>query len=474
MNYDSVWNNFLEMISHQVTPVVYNAWFKDTKLGNIDKGVAKVIVPYAAMKNSLMSTYYDTIIDILNKITNNCNELKVYLLSEYEEEIRKEEQNQVKIEQAIMPEINISNTYSREDEYVTYNNLKKEYTFDTFVVGDSNRFAYMSALQVAERPAIVYNPLFIYGRSGLGKTHLMHAIGNYIVENSNKKVLYITTEDFKQDFINITKRDKDKSKEENLDYIDFFKKKYRDIDVLMIDDIQFLENANKTQDEFANTFNSLFYNQKQIIICSDRSANDIKNLEDRLKTRFNWGLTVPIEPPEFELKVSIIKKKIKSDELYLNIADELIELIAAFCGNDVRNIEGSIRRIQAYCAMMNIKDINDIVIKDALQDYTTNIDYTSNNIYKIQSEVANYFKVTVDDLKGKKRNPKILVPRQIAMYLCRIMLDETLEEIGKEFGGKDHSTVIHSFDKIDAEIKNNSQMNRIVTELQRNINVNKR
>lgn len=471
MNYDNIWTNFLNLISSQVTPVVFNAWFKDSSLAIIDNGVAKIIVPYAAMKNSLMSTYYELIIELLNKVSTNCVELKIYLKNEYDDE-KTSLENNLKQKEDIIP---ISKNEFYEDEntdYITFNNLKKEYTFENFVVGESNRFAYLSALRVAEKPAVVYNPLFIYGRSGLGKTHLMHAIGNYIVENSQKNVLYITSEDFKSDFINITK--KDKNKEDSLNYIDFFKRKYRDVDVLMIDDIQFLENANKTQDEFANTFNSLFYNQKQIIICSDRSANDIKNLEDRLKTRFNWGLTVPIDPPEFALKISIIKKKIKSDDLCLDINDDIIELIATFCGNDVRNIEGSIRRIQAYCAMMNIKDISDIIVRDALQDYTTNIDYSSNNIYKIQNEVANYFKVTVEDLKSKKRSVKIIYPRQVAMYLCRIMLDDTLEEIGKEFGGKDHSTVIHSFDKIDNEIKNNSQLKNIINNLEQTINVNKR
>lgn len=471
MNYEEIWNNFLNLIKEKVTPVVFNTWFKDSSLASIDKGIAKIIVPYPAMKHSLMTIYYEITLELLNKLSNNCDEIKVYLKNEYDEELNtlQLEKKTDKIEEFLKKDSYLSDF---DEEYVTFNNLKNEYTFETFVVGDSNRFAYMSALQVAERPAVVYNPLFIYGRSGLGKTHLMHAIGNYIVQNSSKKVLYITTEDFKSDFINITK--KDKNKEDSLNYIDFFKKKYRNIDVLMIDDIQFLENANKTQDEFANTFNSLFYNQKQIIICSDRSANDIKNLEDRLKTRFNWGLTVPIDPPEFALKISIIKKKIKSDDLYLNISDNIIELIATYCGNDVRNIEGSIRRIQAYCAMMNIKDINESVVKEALQDYTTNVDYSSNNIYKIQSEVANYFKVNVDDMKSKKRGAKIIYPRQIAMYLCRIMLDETLEDIGKEFGGKDHSTVIHSFDKIDGEIKNNSQLKLIINELQRNINVSRR
>ena len=475
MDYSSIWNNFLDAIKVQITPIVFNAWFKDTFLINISNGIAYIIAPYDTTKSWLTNNYYDLINDTLNKVVGNINDVKIFLKTEYEEEKRINQTNIINnIDENQQNDVDNIKKDEELIEYVTYNNLKKEYTFENFVVGNSNRFAFMSALQVAEKPASVYNPLFIYGRSGLGKTHLMHAIGNYIVENSNKKVLYISTEDFKQDFINITRKDKDKNKEENLDYVDFFKRKYRDIDVLMIDDIQFLENANKTQEEFTNTFNSLFYAQKQIVICSDRSANDIKNLEDRLKTRFSWGLTVPIEPPEFELKVDIIKRKIKSDEINLNISDEVIEIMAAYCGNNVRNIEGSIRRIQAYCAMFNIKEITDIVIKDALEDYTTIVEYSSNNIYKIQDAVAKEFKVSVDDMKGKKRNPKILIARQVAMYLCRVMLDDTLEEIGKEFGGKDHSTVIHSFDRIDTEIKNNSQLNKIVTELQRNINVGKR
>lgn len=474
MNYDSIWEEFLKIINTKVTPIVFNAWFNGTTLKDIKDGVARIIVPYNAVKTPFLG-YYDTVIDILNKITNCVNDMKLYLISEYEE-IEKEEMRSNINENNSINTLNtevINNNVDEEPEtYITFNNLRKEYTFDNFVVGDSNRLAWMSALQVAERPAVVYNPLFIYGRSGLGKTHLMHAIGNYIVENSNKKVLYVTTEDFIQEFINITK--KDKNKEENMEYIDFFKKKYRDIDVLMIDDIQFLEKANKTQDEFANTFNSLYYNQKQIIITSDKSANDIKNLEDRLKTRFNWGLTVCIDPPEFELKVSIIKKKIEDESLYFNISDDLIKLIATYCGNDVRNIEGSIRRIEAYCAMMSIKELNASVIEDALSDYTTNRDYSSNNVYKIQYEVSKYFKLDEKDLKGKKRRKDICFAREIAMYLCRIMLDETLEEIGQEFGGKNHATVIHAVNKIEHESKVNSQLNVIINDLKNNINVSKR
>lgn len=473
MNYDSIWEKFLDLIQTKVTPVVYNAWFFGTKLMDIKDGTARIIVPYNAVKKPFLG-YYDMIIDLLSQITSNVNDMKVYLLSEYEEIIMEERVNSeiINVESNKLEKSQEMIKSDEKEEYIAYNNLIKEYTFDSFVVGDSNRLAWMSSLQVAEKPAVVYNPLFIYGRSGLGKTHLMHAIGNYIVENSDKKVLYVTTEDFIQEFVNITK--KDKNKEENMEYIDFFKKKYRDIDVLMIDDIQFLEKANKTQDEFANTFNSLYYNQKQIIISSDTSPNDIKNLEDRLRTRFNWGLTVCIDPPEFDLKVSIIKKKIENEDLYFNIGDDLIQLIATYCGNDVRNIEGSIRRIEAYCAMMCIKELDASKIEEALSDYTTNRDYSSNSVYKIQYEVCKYFKIDEKDLKGKKRRKDICFARDVAMYLCRLMLDETFEEIGQEFGGKNHATVMHSVKKIENDLKGNSQLKIIINDLQKNINVNRR
>ena len=342
-------------------------------------------------------------------------------------------------------------------------NLNDKYTFENFVVGDSNRFAFSSCLAVAQNPGKLYNPLFLYGKSGLGKTHLMHAIGNYINATSNLKVLYITTDEFMNEFISITKDSG--NKEDNLNYIDLFKSKYRDVDVLMIDDIQFLGSATVTQQEFTNTFNSLYYNDKQIIICSDRSVDDLKMFADRLKTRFNWGLKAIIAVPEFELKVKIIKNKINNYDQALEISDEIIDFIASNCGSDVRNIEGAITRLFAYAAIWGIKQLTLENTLEALDEYTNNMLYVDKSINKIMSVVATYFNLTIDDLKGKKRSKQVANARMIAMYLCRILTDETYPRIALEFGGRDHSTIIHGYEKINEDIKNNGELEKIINEL---------
>ena len=332
------------------------------------------------------------------------------------------------------------------------------------MVGDSNRFAFSSCLSVAQNPGKLYNPLFLYGKSGLGKTHLMHAIGNYIVQNTNLRVLYITTDEFMNDFISITRDIR--NKEDNFNYFIYFKEKYRDVDVLMIDDIQFLGSANATQQEFTNTFNSLYYKEKQIIICSDRSVDDLKMFADRLRTRFNWGLKAIISVPEFDLKVKIIKNKIKTSDLAIDLSEEIIDFMASNCGSDVRNLEGMITRLAAYSAICNIKNYTLETAMEALDEYVNGMgQYTVNSIGKIINIVSQYFKLTPDDLKGKKRSKDIANARMIAMYLCRILTDETYPRIGLEFGGRDHSTVIHAYEKINEDIKNNGELEKIISEL---------
>ena len=306
----------------------------------------------------------------------------------------------------------------------------------------------------------------MYGNSGLGKTHLMHAIGNYIQKNSNKKVLYITTEQFVNDLILMYKKD---GSGDNISYIELFRKKYRDVDVLMIDDIQFLTGAIKSQKEFTNTFNSLYDNEKQIIICSDRSVDDIKELEDRLKTRFNWGLKVNISPPNYELKVNIIKQKIKISDLVIDLSDEIINYVASNCGSDVRNIEGFITRLIAYQAIMNISKLTLDDAIEALKEYTNSGLFTPNSIGKIQDCVAKYFNLSVDDLKGKKRNATITNARHIAFYLCRMMTDESYVKIGLEFGNRDHATAIHSFEKIKHDIEKNKDLGSTIIEIKSKI-----
>ncbi|MCI8445542.1 MAG: chromosomal replication initiator protein DnaA [Bacilli bacterium] len=334
------------------------------------------------------------------------------------------------------------------------------------MVGESNKFAKATALAVAEKPGFMYNPLFIYGNSGLGKTHLMHAIGNYIVKYSNKRVLYVTSENFVSDFIGINRRSKDGT---NFDSVDIFKKKYRDIDVLMIDDIQYLGSANQTQQEFFNTFNDLHGNNKQIIISSDRSPDDLKLLENRLRTRFNWGLIIDILPPDFKLRMDIIDKKIEGQAMAKNFPQDVKEYIASNCTSDIRKLEGAITRVFAYATIMSGSEITLDLAVEALKDYFVKSIVSKNKIDQVQQLVANHYNITVEDLKSKKRVASISVPRQIAMYICRTVLEESLPKIGIEFGGKDHTTVMHSVDKIKKELLNNSilemEIQKIVSQI---------
>ena len=457
MNVDILWSNFLTQIKDELTSLSFDTWFKDTKLYKLENGKAYIIVPMPIHKKHLSDNYSDLIIQKLNDVTNTNFEL-IFLLNE---EIESEES----------PPDNINKDQVINDgvpQEFEKTNLKSKYTFENFIVGDTNKFAQAAALSVAENPGHMYNPLFIYGNSGLGKTHLMHAIGNYITNNSNRKVLYVTSDQFIQDFIGINKKD---DKGTNFNYVDFFKKKYRNIDVLIIDDIQFLGGATQTQQEFFHTFNSLYNDSKQIIISSDRSPDDLKLLEDRLRTRFCWGLTVNIFPPDFTLRKEILKKKIVAGDFEKEIPDDVIEYIASNIGTDVRQLEGSITRLIAYSTIMGGVDITLDLAIEALKDFISKGMGEKNNIHRIQKIVADYFQISVEDIKSKKRSSNISFPRQIAMYLCRNMTSESFPKIGTEFGGKDHTTVMHSCEKIEKEIKVNKDLENIIEKLKKDIGV---
>ena len=407
-------------------------------------------------KKHLADKYSTLIVDKLNNITGTNFELDFIL----NDEIKELEEEKIK-----------QNTINEsENRGVPPNsfqsNLKSKYTFDNFIVGNSNKFAHAAALSVAENPGNMYNPLFIYGNSGLGKTHLMHAIGNYITMNSNRKVLYVTSDQFIQDFIGINKRDE---KGQNFNYVDFFKNKYRNVDVLIIDDIQFLGGATQTQQEFFHTFNTLYNDSKQIIISSDRSPDDLKLLEDRLRTRFCWGLTVNIFPPDFTLRTEIIRKKISAGNFEKEIPNDVIEYIASNIGTDVRQLEGSITRLIAYSTIMGGVEITLDLAIEALKDFINKGISEKNDIHRIQKIVSEYFQITVEDIRSKKRSSNISFPRQIAMYLCRNMTSESFPKIGTEFGGKDHSTVMHSVEKIEQEIKVNPDLAKIIDKLKNDI-----
>ena len=449
MNVESLWENFLEKIKSRISSLSYETWFKTTKLVSLDNNIAKVLVDLPIQKKQLQEVWHKTIVEVFSEITNTSFDFEFVLEDEMELT------NNIPVENIGVP----INTPEKS-------NLNSKYTFDSFIVGDSNRFAYMAAVSVAQNPGKAYNPLFIYGSSGLGKTHLMHAIGNFIIENSNKKVIYVTSEQFISDFLNMNKKDENGT---NFNYIDIFKNKYRKVDVLIIDDIQFLGGATQTQQEFFNTFNDLYDDNKQIIISSDRSPDDLKKLEDRLRTRFNWGLSVNIYPPDYEMRIEILKKKIIGQNMTGTISDDVVAYIANNCDSDVRQLEGALTRVIAYATMFNTQDIDLNLAIDALKDYLSKASFTKNNIQKIQQVVAEYYNITVEDLKSKKRKASIAFPRQIAIYLCRTLTNESFPKIGIQFGGRDHSTVMHSVDKIENELKTNPQFKNILENLKSKI-----
>ena len=457
MNVDILWSNFLDIISEQLSPVLFNTWFSETKLFRLNNGKAYVMVPLTVHKKHLTDNYYDLMVNTLSEVTGSIYDIELLLEDEVE---------QLKQEEIIIKAEQIADNKEKEVNKFR-SNLIPKLTFENFVVGNSNKFAHAAALSVAENPGNMYNPLFIYGNSGLGKTHLMHAIGNYMVANSNKKVLYVTSDQFMQDFVSITKRDG----KDNLGFIDLFKDKYRNIDVLIIDDIQSLSGANATQNEFFNTFNSLHNENKQIIISSDRSPDDLKVFEDRLKTRFCWGLTVNIFPPDFQLRTEIIKKKIVAGNFEEDIPEDVIQYIASNINTDVRNLEGAINRVLAYSTMMGGAEINLDLAIEALKDFVSKGMCEKDDVHRIQKIVSEYFQISVEDIRSKKRSSNISFPRQIAMYLCRTMTNESFPKIGTEFGGKDHSTVMHSVEKIENEIKVNKDLANIIEKLKKDIGV---
>lgn len=330
--------------------------------------------------------------------------------------------------------------------------LNPKYTFDTFVIGKGNQMAHAAALVVAEEPGSIYNPLFFYGGVGLGKTHLMHAIGHQMLAiNPQAKVKYVSSETFANDFINSIKN---KTSEE-------FRQEYRKVDLLLVDDIQFFADKEATQEEFFHTFENLYNDNKQIVLTSDRLPNEIPKLQERLVSRFAWGLSVDITPPDLETRTAILRKKAQAENL--EIPDDTLSYIAGQIDSNIRELEGALVRVQAF-ATMNSADITTSIAADALKS----LKGTSNSqlsISKIQDEVAKFYHIQLKDLKGKKRVKTIVVPRQIAMYLAREMTESSLPKIGAEFGGKDHTTVIHAHEKISQLMKSDSNIQQEIAEI---------
>ena len=420
-----------ELLKEEITIIAYEKWIRNLDIESADNKNIVLVASNPFQKESIISRYHDLLKNTFNYITNRNCDVQIILKDDITEEDMKV------AKQLSNPTISYPST------------LNPRYTFDSFVVGNNNRFAHAAALSVAEAPATAYNPLFIYGGVGLGKTHLMQAIANEILlNNRNAKILYVTSETFTNQLINAIKDGKN----------EMFRNKYRNIDVLLIDDIQFIAGKETCQEEFFHTFNTLHENGKQIIISSDKPPKDIKLLEDRLKSRFEWGLIADISNPDYETRLAILRKKAQLDNIIID--DEILSDIATKIDSNIRELEGVLTKLIANASLtgsqitmeMAEKAINDVVTK---KDKVLSLEL-------IQETVSKYFNVTVEELKGVKRSNDVTFPRQIAMYLCRNVAQLPLTKIGEGFGKRDHTTVIHACTKIEKELQNNVSTKRIV------------
>ena len=444
---NELYTRVMEELEKESTNIAFNTWLKPLKISAINDNHIVFEANNMYQKEMIESRYKDLILNTLQFVTNiNCTFSVVF-------DDSKEDQN------SEISSVNvISQTASSDDtDEITYNNssLNPKYTFDTFVVGSYNRFAHAAALAVGETPYTAYNPLFIYGSVGLGKTHLLHAIGNKILSNNRKtKILYVTSEKFTNQLINALKDAK----------METFRNKYREIDVLLIDDIQFIAGKERVQEEFFHTFNTLYENEKQIILSSDRPPRNINFLEDRLVSRFEWGLLADISPTDYETRLAILRKK--SQDANLDIDDFILSDIATKIDSNIRELEGVYQKIVAN-AFLTHDPITIELAESIINEFISKKDKKISSEY-IQETVAKYFSINKDDLSGSKRSNDIAYPRQIAMYLCRDIANMPYPKIGKDFGGRDHSTVMHACRKIEKEIREKDNT-RLIVESVKNI-----
>lgn len=439
---DEIWGRTLDILENELSRPSFETWLKSTRLLNFDGFNMLIGVPNEFAKDWLETRYYNLIKNTIQLIVDQDVRLKFILPSEKEYLLAKKTTDKKYGNGS-------SNTPSGDE----LPQLNSKYTFESFVVGNSNRFAHAASLAVSETPAKSYNPLFIYGGVGLGKTHLMHAIGHYVLQHSkHSRVLYVSSEKFTNELINSIRDDKTVE----------FRNKYRNIDVLLVDDIQFLAKKERTQEEFFHTFNALHEANKQIVISSDRPPKEIPTLEDRLRSRFEWGLITDIQPPDLETRIAILRKKASVENL--NLPDEVLIAIANKIESNIRELEGALIRVAAY-ASINKQVIDTQVVEEVLKDLIPSNKPPEITVARIQEKVANYFNLKTEDFKAKKRTRNVAFPRQIAMYLSRELTDLSLPRIGDQFGGRDHTTVIHACDKIANDLKTDSNLLQIINQI---------
>ena len=442
-------------IEHGLSDVSFKTWISPLEVYDVVDSTVYILVPLKASVDYITQKYLLPFQVCIAEITGKEFEVKFITIDE-SSKINKSTYNK---EESLKKNRIQNNVFEQA-------NLNPKYTFDTFVVGGNNNFAHAASLAVAESPGEIYNPLFLYGGVGLGKTHLMHSIAHFILEKDpTKKVLYVTSETFTNELIEALKTGRS-----NNEPMSAFKKKYRDIDVLLVDDIQFIIGKESTQEEFFHTFNHLHSGGKQIIISSDKPPKDIETLEARLRTRFEWGLIADISSPDYETRMAILRKKEELDGLEkYHISNEVMHYIASNVKSNIRELEGSLNKLIALHKLKK-EDINIMLAAEALKDIVSpheNRQITPELILEVVSE---HFSITISDLKSGKRNSNIAIPRQVAMYLCRTMTDTPLKSIGIMLGGRDHSTVSHGVEKVAEEIKSDEAFNNTVEIIKKKLN----
>lgn len=411
-DYRSIWSRVLDSIRGELDQASFDTWFNNARYNSSKNDVVYITVPNILTKEWIEVRYFDILQETLRKLSSQ--------------------------------KVTLALTTETEAEKISPFNQK--YTFENFVVGNSNRFAHAACYAVAESPSRAYNPLFIYGGVGLGKTHLMHAICHHILENNpGMNVTYISSEQFTNELISSIKDDTTGS----------FRNKYRNIDVLLIDDIQFLAGKERTQEEFFHTFNTLYESNKQLIISSDRPPKNIPTLEDRLRSRFEWGLITDIQTPDLETRIAILRQKAQDGNL--NVPYDILDYIASYIDSNIRELEGALITAVAYSRMTS-QTLSLELAAEALKDILPPPGSRQVTIEMIQKTVCKHFDIDLSEMLSKKRNKQLVFPRQVAMYLCRKMTDASLPVIGSQFGGRDHTTVIHSIEKIDTDLKTNPQL----------------
>ena len=443
LNVSELWSQTLKIVSEKVSESEYTTWFTRIGLGPVSDGKVTIYIPSAFFKDRFESNYRAMFEETLTSVVSKPMSVELVI---------KKDAAKAAPQAPAEPQLQVQKPVKEKKNQDCL--LNPAYTFDSFIPGENSNFAYSAAMAIAKNPGSVYNPCLIYGGVGLGKTHLLQSIGNYIQQNSNLKVIYVTSENFTNDFIQSINEKNPRA----------FQKKYRKVSVLLMDDIQFLQHKEGIQSELFNTFNDLYDTGRQIVFTSDRPVEELRDISDRLRSRFSRGLNIDIQPPDFETRIAILKAKCR--EKSFTMSDDVLEYIAKNISSNVRALESCITKLMAYSQLLN-KDISLETAKEQLrQIINSNNDSSGISIEMIIRCVAAYYNISPYDIKGKSRGQSIIVPRQVAMYLCRSMTDFSTTEIASEFGGKNHTTVIYNVQKITSLLQTeDSEMRNTITKL---------